>query len=302
MSRADVSIDPRHTGDTAADSGDDGASVGAVARTAGRSRRGVLIGAAAALTAGAAGATGVALGYRFRTELRDVKLRALAYPLSVPGQMDSFRREAARIDAARTRQTAEDVAALKARYQDAVFGRVRVWDMVEKLGLCIDASDRRLFCASQFVHVQQILAAMEHNGVQDPDMLLLAIIHDLGKVLLLTAEAPENVVGVTRRISGGEEGAGLDQTVFQFGHGDFIASRIEGHVPEHVAWVARYHNVSLREATPLMSPREREWSERYLVPFRRFDGGFVSPYFLPKVDLARHRELVERAFPSPILV
>lgn len=299
MSRAHASIDPRDAGTSAVD-GD--TREDAVTRGAGRSRRGVLLGAAAALTASVTGAAGVALGYRFRTELRDVKLRALAYPLTVPGDMDSFRREAARIDAARARQTAEDVAALKARYQDAVFGRVRVWDLVEKLGLCIDASDRRLFCASQFVHVQQILAAMEHNGVQDPDLLLLAIVHDLGKVLLLTAEAPENVVGVTRRISAGEEGAGLDRTVFQFGHGDFIASRIEGHVPEHVAWVARYHNVSLREATPLMNAREREWSERYLVPFRRFDGGFVSPYFLPRVDLARYRDIVERAFPSPILV
>jgi len=264
-----------------------------------RTRRGLILGAAAAAASGAAG---VALGYRFRTELRDVKVRALAYPLSVPGEMDSFRREAARIGAARARQTAEDVAALKARYEGAVLGRVRVWDLVEKLALCIDASDRRLFCASQFVHVQQILAAMEQNGIDDPDLLLLAIVHDLGKVLLLTAEAPENVVGVTRRISGGEEGAGLDRTVFQFGHGDFIASRIEGHVPEHVAWVARYHNVSLREATPLMSERERVWAERWLVPFRRFDGGFVSPYFLPRVDLSRYRELVEQAFPTPLLV
>jgi hypothetical protein len=294
MSRPQARADGAH--DDAPDADD---TTARSAEPPARSRRGLLVGAAAAVASGAAG---IALGYRFRTELRDVKLRALAYPLSVPGEMDAFRREAARIDAARARQTAEDVAALKARYESAVFGRVRVWDLVEKLALCVDASDRRLFCASQFVHVQQILAAMEHNAVDDPDMLLLAIVHDLGKVLLLAAEAPENVVGVTRRISGGEEGAGLDRTVFQFGHGDFIASRIAGHVPEHVAWVARYHNVRLREATPLMDERERDWAERWLIPFRRFDGGFVSPYFLPRIDLTRYRELVERAFPSPLLV
>jgi len=263
------------------------------------SRRGLLLGGAATLASGAAG---VALGYRFRTELRDLKLRALAYPLQVPGEVDSFRREAARITDARDRQTAEDVAALKARYENAVFGRVRVWDLVEKLALCIDASDRRLFCASQFVHLQQILAAMEQNGVDDPDMLLLAIVHDLGKVLLLAAEAPENVVGVTGRIAGGLEGAGLDATTFQFGHGEFIYSRLHGLVPDHVAWVARYHNVRLREVEPLMNERERGWARQYLVPFRRFDGGFVSPYFLPRIDLARYRDLVERTFPSPILV
>jgi hypothetical protein len=292
MSRPAARIDPPLESETVA--GD--TTVPAGSR---RSRRGLLIGAAATLAGGAAG---VALGYRFRTELRDVKLRALAYPLSVPGEMDSFRREAERIDAARARQTADDVAALKARYEAPVMGRVRVWDLVEKLALCIDASDRRLFCASQFVHVQQILAAMEQNAVDDPDLLLLAIVHDLGKVLLLTAAAPEDVVGVTHRIAGGAEGAGLDQTIFQFGHGEFIHSRISGLVPEHVAWVARYHNIRLREATPLMNERERVWAERYLIPFRRFDGSFVSPYFLPRIDLSRYRDLVERAFPAPLLV
>ena len=250
----------------------------------------------------ASGAAGVALGYRFRTQIRDVKLRALAYPLHVPGEIDSFRREADAIVARRDRQTAADVSALKARYENAVFGRVRVWDLVEKLALCIDATDLRLFCASQFVHLQQIFAAMQQNGVDDPDLLLLAIIHDLGKVLLLAAAAPEDVVGVTRRVAGGSAGAGLDEAVFQFGHGEFLYSRIKGLVPDHVAWVARYHNISVRENRPLMNERESVWADKYLIPFSRFDGGFVSPYALPRVDLAHCRDIVERAFPSPILV
>jgi hypothetical protein len=263
------------------------------------SRRRLLLGGAAAVASGAAG---VALGYRFRTEIRDVKLRTLAYPLEVPGEMDSFRREAARIDDARFRQTADDVRTLKARYENAVFGRVRVWDLFERLALCIDPSDRRLFCASQHLHAQQVVAAMEQNGVDDPDMLLLGLIHDLGKVLLLAGEAPENVVGGTMRIVDGEPGAGLDASIYQFGHGEFIHSRIVGHVPEHVAWVARWHNISLTKQEPFMTAREREWAERWLAPFQRFDGGFVSPYSLPRLDVARYRELVERAFPAPLLV
>lgn len=264
-----------------------------------RSRRGVVLGGVAAA---ASAVTGLALGYRFRTELRDVKLRALAYPLHVPGEVDSFRREAAAIVARRDRQTASTVAALKKRYEESVFGRVRVWDLVEKLALCIDATDLRLFCASQFVHLQQVFAAMVANGVEDRDMLLLALIHDLGKVLLIAAAAPEDVVGVTKRIAGGEPGAGLGAAVFQFGHGEFLYSRVNGHVPDHVAWVARYHNIDVHETLPLMDERERAWTERYLLAFRRFDAGFVSPYAIPRVDLARCREIVESAFPAPILV
>lgn len=264
-----------------------------------RSRRGLLLGGAATLASGAAG---VALGYRFRTEIRDVKLRARAWPLEVPAEMDAFRREAARIGEARARQTANDVTALKARYENAVFGKVRMWDLIERLALCIDQSDRRLFGGSQFLHAQQVFAAMQANGVEDADLLLLALIHDLGKVVLLANAAPEDVVGVTRRIAGGEPGAGLDRAVYQFGHGELLHSRVAGLVPEHVAWVVRWHNIDVASETPLMTAQEREWTERWLVPFQRFDGGFVSPYYVPKLDLARCRDLVERAFPSLVLV
>jgi hypothetical protein len=265
-------------------------------------RRGVLTAATGLAGAALGGAAGIALGYRFSPQVRAVKLGALAAPLSLPEGMSDFRSEAEAIFARHRAQTAESVAALKARYEDAVYGRVQVWDLVEKLALCVDPSDMRLFCGSQFVHLQQILAAMEQNGVTDPDLFLLAVIHDLGKVLLLQGEAPENVVCTTRHLGTPEPGCGLDDVVFQFGHGEFIYSRIHGHVPDHVAWTARYHNVKLSDVEPFMNDRDREWAERYLRPFRRFDGGFVSPYFLPKVDLGRYRALVESYFPGPLLV
>jgi hypothetical protein len=290
MNRLDASARPATppTGDETADGGGHR-----------RSRRGLLLGGAATLASGAAG---VALGYRFRTEIRDVKLRARAWPLEVPAEMDAFRHEAARIGEARARQTADDVTALKARYENAVFGKVRMWDLIERLALCIDQSDRRLFGGSQFLHAQQVFAAMLANGVADADLLLLALIHDLGKVVLLANAAPEDVVGVTRRIAGGEPGAGLDRAVYQFGHGELLHSRVAGLVPEHVAWIVRWHNIDVAAETPFMTAQEREWTERWLVPFQRFDGGFVSPYYVPKLDLARARDLVERAFPSPVLV
>lgn len=268
----------------------------------GLGRRGLLTAASGLASAAVAGAAGVALGYRFSPQVRTAKLEAMAAPLELPDGMGDFRTEAEAIFARHRAQTVESVAALKARYEDAVFGRVQVWDLVEKLGLCVDPSDMRLFCGSQLIHVQQILAAMEKNGVTDPDLLLLGVIHDLGKVLLLRGEAPENVVCTTRHIGSPEPGCGLDDVVFQFGHGEFIYSRIRGHVPDHVAWVARYHNVKLADVEPFMNEQDRAWSDRYLRPFRRFDGDFVSPYFLPKVDMERYRALVESYFPSPLLV
>jgi hypothetical protein len=268
----------------------------------GLGRRGLLTALSGLAGAAVGSAAGVAFGYRYSPQVRTVKLAALAAPLELPEGMSDFRTEAEAIFARHRAQTEESVAALKARYEGAVFGRVHVWDLVEKLALCVDPSDMRLFCGSQFVHLQQILAAMERNGVSDPDMLLLAVIHDLGKVLLLEGEAPENVVCTTRHIGSPEPGCGLENVVFQFGHGEFIYSRIRGHVPDHVAWVARYHNVKLADVEPYMNDRDRAFADQYLRPFRRYDGDFVSPYFLPKVDLERYRALVESYFPSPLLV
>lgn len=265
----------------------------------GLGRRDLLAGIAGAAVGGAAG---VAAGYRFAPRLRSLELGARSPDLALPVGTGDFRREAEGILARHRAQTAETVAALKAKYENAVFGRVRVWDLVEKLALCIDPSDMRLFGGSQFLHFQQILAGMEANGVTDPDMLLLAIVHDLGKVLLLAHELPEHVVCTTRHIGSPEPGCGLDDVVFQFGHGEFVYSRLRGHVPDHVAWTARYHNIKIAEVAPFMDERDRAWNERYLSTFRRFDAGFVSPYYVPRLDLARYRDLVESTFPSPILV
>ncbi|MEW6269037.1 MAG: inositol oxygenase family protein [Thermodesulfobacteriota bacterium] len=277
----------------------------AAPRERSRARRRLLVrGLAAAAGAAAGGAAGLALGYRLRTEIRDVKLRLLARPLDLPPGASDFRRDAARILARHRAQTAAEVAALKARYESAVFGRVRVWDLIERLALCVDPTDLRLFCGSQFVHLQQVFAAMVANDVRDPDMLLLALIHDLGKVLLLAGAAPEHVVCGTRRVLDDRagDGAGFANVVFQFGHGEFLHSRIAGLVPDHVAWVARYHNVNPTDNAHLMDERDRDYAARYLAAFRRFDGDFVSPYYLPRVDLERCRALVESYFPQPILV
>jgi hypothetical protein len=59
-----------------------------------------------------------------------------------------FRRQAAAIRAAPARQTVEEVVALRKKYQDPIFGRARVWEMIEKLGMCVDASDDSLMCTS----------------------------------------------------------------------------------------------------------------------------------------------------------
>jgi hypothetical protein len=175
--------------------------------------------------------------------------------------------------------------------------------MVEKLALCVDPTDTGLYCTSQFIHVQQVVAAMEHEGVQDRDLYIAAFTRDLGKVMLLANEAPEYVVCQPAPLADDrDEGIGLDNVVFQFCHPEIIYTRLKDHVPDHLAWLLRYHATSIKRAAPYMNDRDRDYAERYLKPFQRYDRRFKSAMSLPRIDLAKYRTLIEETFPSPILI
>ena len=252
-------------------------------------RRDVLLSTVAVAVGGAVGVGGDLLVRRWMTRGFDADVRA-------------FRDVSREIRMAHARQTAETVARLKQRFEAPVFGKVRVWEMIEKLAQCVDVSDPTLLGASQFVHVKQVLAGMERDGVSDPDLHLVALLHDLGKVLLLTGELPEHVVGTTGNLGEPRAGSGLDNAVFQFGHPEFIYSRMKDHVSDHVAWLLRYHGVPLDTIAALGDRRDKRYADSYLKTFRRYDIGTKSSTRMPSVDMTRYRALIEQRFPAPILI
>ena len=219
-------------------------------------------------------------------------------PPAVADQMHAYFGRAQLIEDRHERQTAETVAMLRRKYATPVLGDVRVWELVELLAQCIDPSDGRLFGASQQFHVLQMLDAMERDGV-DADFLLAALVHDIGKVLLLFGEDPANVVCMTRPIGTAEPGTGLDHAALQWNHDEFGYSRLVDHVPEHLAWLVRFHSIA-PECEPLMDARDRDYFERYLSRFAYYDHETKTPFSLPARRIGDYRELVEEAFPKPI--
>jgi hypothetical protein len=214
-----------------------------------------------------------------------------------------FAREARQISERHWKQTHGTVAALKRKYETAVFGRQRIWDLVEKLALCVDPTDGALYGASQLVHVRQVVAAMERDGVSDPDLFLAAITHDLGKVLLLGVEAPENVVGMNAPIGDYPDAVGLDNVTFQWNHDEFVYSRLKDYLPDHLAWLLRYHSILIDRSQRFMDARDRGYLDRYLVPFRHYDQTTKSCCVLPsRTILDPYRELVEHTFPGSLVV
>jgi hypothetical protein len=198
-------------------------------------------------------------------------------------------------------QTIETVQALNRKYAAPLIGTVRVWDLLEMLAGCVDPTDPSLYGASKLIHVLQVVQAMEDDRVTDPDMLCAALVHDLGKLLLLHGEMPENVACMNAPIGEYPAGVGLDNCVFQWNHDEFAYSRLKDHVPEHVAWLVRYHSIMLSKCKPLMDERDLDWTRRFLLPFQKYDLKSKSPYAVPRKTLADYKELVEELFPQPIL-
>jgi len=198
-------------------------------------------------------------------------------------------------------QTVETVQALKRKYDAPLLGNVRVWDLIQMLAQCVDPTDAGLYGASQLIHVRQVLEAMENDGVTDPDLQLAALVHDLGKLLLLYGEDPENVVCMNAPIGEYPAGIGLDNCILQWNHDEFAYSRLKDHAPDHVAWLVRYHSIMLHECAPLMNERDQDWARRYLVPFQRYDQCSKSPYAVPRKPFSDYKALVDSHFPQPIL-
>lgn len=253
---------------------------------------------------GVSGAAGVWVGGHYKPTLRRYydTLFSPGEPRESRPRSADFYRDAQKITERQRSQTKETVLALKKKYEGEVLGKFRVWDLIQKLALCVDPTDTTLLCTSQYMHVCQIIASMEESEKLDETMLMTALLHDLGKVALIAGEAPEHVVCFVKPVEAIEPGGGLDNVIFQFGHDEIAYSRFKDHVPEHIAWMIRYHSTMIDPAEPFMNQSDREKEQKYLSTFREHDQGSKSTHFLPaSMTLDRYRDFVESHFPNPIL-
>ena len=194
-------------------------------------------------------------------------------------------------------QTPADVQRLSEKYAKPILGEVNTWDLLMMLGACVDPTDGALATASQLVHVLQTLEAMISDGVTDEDLLVVGLVHDIGKVLLLTDEDPANVVCMNRFIAG-EPGGGLDQGTTQWNHDEFAYTRLMDVLPRDLALLVRYHSVMPRDLEPYLASSDRAFAERLHGPFFRYDQESKSAVRRPRLSLEDFRDLIRRRLPS----
>jgi hypothetical protein len=222
-----------------------------------------------------------------------------ASPFTRRDEVPRLRERQREIERRSARQTRADVRRLERRYDEPIIGEVGVVRLMELLAQVIDPASAILACTSQLTHALQMAEAMQADGVAD-EMVFMALVHDLGKLALLHGEEPHHVDGNGRRPTGPHEpGIGLDRATLQFAHGE-IAYRRFGHLlPDHLAWLLRYHDINVAACRELFD--ERDWAHlgehhRLLAHYDRQ----ISPYRVPSVQLSDYHDLLRVHLPETI--
>jgi hypothetical protein len=197
-------------------------------------------------------------------------------------------------------QTAADVAALRDRYSTPILGEVTPYRLLELLAQVVDPTIPVLGCTSQLTHTLQVLELMERDGVPD-DLLFTALFHDVGKLALLVGERPEHVEGNGRTPIGPHEpGIGLDHCVLTYGHGDIVHQRLGHLLPDHIAWLLRFHDISPRACQSYFDERDAEFFAVHYRQFHRYDMTYTA-FRMPAYQLDRYRDLVGRYLPATVV-
>jgi hypothetical protein len=215
---------------------------------------------------------------------------------------DRYEDEAKRLYKGHFRQSPELSISLRKKYEGPIFGEVYVFDILHRLAECIDPTDTELYCVDQLVHTLQVAEGMEKDGIQDETLILAALVHDLGKLTELAGENPEYINGPNEPIGKNEVGIGLDNIVTTWNHDEFAYQKLKAYLPDHVAWLTRFHSLRFDMSREFMDERDARYYHDYLGLFRKYDLGTKSVYYLPKKRLRDYKPLITKFFPEKILI
>jgi inositol oxygenase len=168
-----------------------------------------------------------------------------------------------------THQTLDFVLAQKQKYAALDKLRMGIWDAIEALDNIIDESDPDL-SLPQSVHAFQTAEKLRQDS-HPRWLILIGLIHDLGKVLLLFNEPQWAVVGDTFPVGCAYSDAiiftpyfynnsdinnpdlqthyglysphcGLENVHMSWGHDEYLYSVVKDYLPKEALYIIRYHS------------------------------------------------------------
>lgn len=206
-----------------------------------------------------------------------------------------------------------------------------IWNMMRRLDEIIDESDPDTEM-SQIQHALQSAEAARKNG-EPRWLILVTLIHDLGKVLSLWGETSELVVGDTFPVGCGfspeivfseffkdnpdskvskyqtelgiyTANCGLENVHMSFGHDEYLYHVCKNYLPKEALYVIRYHSFyachSRGEYQHLMTDEDHKMME-WVKKFNPYDL-YSKHDELIDFDSVKlfYEELVKEFFPSVI--
>lgn len=232
-------------------------------------------------------------------------LRAKSSFLNIDLGRRDFEKYAVEVCIKHGKQTEAEVRRLNNIWEGVVLigDHVSTWDLIEKLSLTVDRSDRRVFLVNQYQHVLQIWEAMVLDNIDDEMLLAFAVIHDIGKLVSLFGEEDHNADCITRVIRKPEMGVkGMHNFVVTWNHDEFGYLKLRKYLPENMAWMLRYHSLSMLVSGQLdeyLTDQEKTWLQT-LQKFEIYDHQVKSLYRLPRVNVSIVKQVVLRFLPEYI--
>lgn len=197
-------------------------------------------------------------------------------------------------------QNKETIDELNKKYKNIIFGNFDTWNFIEKLSLCVDPSDKELFCTSQWIHTWQVVEKMEMNNIYNEDFLIAAILHDLGKILLLTDELPQNIVCDNGVIGEHKEKIGWENCITHWNHDEFIYMKLKNHIHKDYSWLLRYHSINLKHSYKYANDYDKNLIEKLLLPFSKYDKLTKSIFNIPKINIDKYKRMIEKHLPKTL--
>jgi hypothetical protein len=228
---------------------------------------------------------------------------------------EEFDKNASKIVDRHNKQTLGDCFALQAKWlvDDKIFfGRLTVWELFCKLSMTVDKSDIALYNTNQLIHCVQVYVSMKENGETDKDLLLIALIHDIGKVLSLLGEVDENVDCLNKVLS---HSNGLDNVVTSFNHDEFGYFLMKKYVSRPIAMAIKFHSCIPIVSQAYYYAKDKVLSTTYgltvddmedlrlAVKLYEYDHDSKSTYWNPVTNeiLDECKLLIDEYFPDPLL-
>lgn len=222
------------------------------------------------------------------------------------GSKKEFDENSKRICKLHDSQTLEQIQNLKTKWTPQVknifFGKMKLSELWVKLALTIDETDIALYNSSQLIHSLQCYNSLKIDGCQDERMLLFSLLHDIGKVLSLLGETPENVDGMNKIYyikKGTDDKIILNDTITSFSHDEFGYYLLKDITPPYIYIGTRFHscpgiltnkNLSKKDTIDLNIAQN----------FYEYDHDSKSPYWCPIDEniLNECTNLIDKHFPE----